>query len=280
MTHSFTTEDLQKLYIPPKNSSKGDNGQVTIIGGSSLFHGAPLFALTTASRIVDMVFFATPELSVGEVATNIKSKLFSFIWVPWQETEDYVKKSDAILIGPGFMRFRREKDSLRKDINDNVSRRSAEITKKFLQKFTHKKWVIDSGSLQVIDPTWIPKNAILTPNKKEFRMMFGNSDPQKVVDTYNCVLVFKGVETVIYSPDRKIITKGGNAGLTKGGSGDVEAGLKVSFLAKNEPFFLAATASFVVKKAADELFEKVGTNYNSDDLASKIPETLGRLLSY
>ena len=103
--------DLNKLYKPSVNSSKGENGQVTIIGGSKLFHGAPLFALTTASRIVDMVFFASPEPSIGEVANKIKSKLFSFIWIPWEETEEYIKKSDAVLIGPGFMRFDSEKEA-------------------------------------------------------------------------------------------------------------------------------------------------------------------------
>ena len=70
----FKRDDLKKLYKPANDSSGEENGQVTIIGGSELFHGAPLFCLTTASRIVDMVFFTSPEKSVGEVANKIKSK--------------------------------------------------------------------------------------------------------------------------------------------------------------------------------------------------------------
>ncbi len=52
----FKEEELKKLANPHKNSSKEDNGQVVIIGGSRLFHGAPTLSLKVASRIVDMVF--------------------------------------------------------------------------------------------------------------------------------------------------------------------------------------------------------------------------------
>lgn len=58
--------------------------QTTIISGSRLFHGAPLLALKVASRLNRMVFFSSPEPSLGEVAAKIKSRLFSFIWVPFE----------------------------------------------------------------------------------------------------------------------------------------------------------------------------------------------------
>src|SRR3990167_5170785 len=123
----FDKSDLIKLYKPHPESSGEDNVQVTIVGGSSLFHGAPLLSLTTASRIVDMVFFASPEPSVGKIAQELKSKLLSFIWVPWEEVEEYIKKSDAVLIGPGFMSFRGEKD-----------REIVEETKKITQELLAK----------------------------------------------------------------------------------------------------------------------------------------------
>ena len=56
-----------------------------------------------------------------------------------------------------------------------------------------------------------------------------------------------------------------------------KAGLTVALLAKNEPFLAAASASYIAKAAADELYKKVGVNYNADDLADKIPEVLSRL---
>lgn len=276
MTDVFRKDFLKDLYKPPYNSNGEDNGQVTIIGGSKLFHGAPILSLTTASRVVDMVFFASPEESVGRVAEGVKSRLSSFIWVPWSDAEAYIEKSDAVLIGPGFMRFNSEKDRPGGDSLDKEGEETKEITEKFLKKFLGKRWVIDAGSLQTMETSWIPKNAILTPNKKEFEILFGNLTPEEAARKFNCIIVLKGPITLVCSPEKCIEVKGGNPGLTKGGTGDVQAGLTVALLAKNDPFLAACAASYVVKMAADELFKKVGTFYNSDDLAKKVTEVLAR----
>src|SRR3989344_336830 len=150
----FDIEDLKKLYRPAKDSYGEDNGQVTIIGGSRLFYGAPILSLKVSSRIVDMVFFASPEPSVGRVSEQIKSKLLSFIWVPWDDVEAYIQKSDSLLIGPGFMRFGSEitPPEERGHENHTEGKITRELTKRLLSKFPDKKWVIDAGSLQVMDP--------------------------------------------------------------------------------------------------------------------------------
>ncbi|OGM19503.1 NAD(P)H-hydrate dehydratase [Candidatus Woesebacteria bacterium RIFCSPHIGHO2_01_FULL_37_10] len=296
----FDKSELKKLYKPAVKSSGEDNGQITIIGGSDLFHGAPILALKTASRIVDMVFFASPGPSVGAIAENAKSKLLSFIWVPWDEVEAYIAKSDAILIGPGFKRFKSEHmpHGVRLHVCDEECKKTREITRRLLFKFKTKRWVIDAGSLQSMDAGWIPENAIITPNKKEFQLLFGsrlqvaNSMHNNSLSTnymlqatsemakrYKCIIVLKGPETIVCSPTDCVLVKGGNPGMTKGGTGDVLAGLTLALLAKNDSFLAAASASYVIKAAADDLYNKVGVNYNADDLADKIPETLAKHLA-
>lgn len=274
MEKEFKVESLKRLYKPKRDSSGEDNGQVTIIGGSDLFHGAPLLSLKAASRLVDMVFFATPEKSVGHVAENLKSKLLSFIWVPWEDTEDYVEKSDAVLIGPGFMRFRNEKvpHGQRHHVCDDACQLSRSITEQFLTKFDKQKWVIDAGSLQTMDPKWIPEGSIITPNKKEFKVLFGDMKPEEASEKYKCVVVLKGPITKVYWKNEVVKVGNGNPGLTKGGTGDILAGLSVALLAKNEAFLAAQAASYLTKAAGDTLFEKVGISYNADDLTDKIPE--------
>jgi len=272
----FAENELAKLYKPKQNSVKQDNGQVTIIGGSRLFHGALILSLKTAARVVDMVFFASPEPSVGRVAEKLKSQLSSFIWVPWEKVEEYIKKSDAVLVGPGFLRYHQSQNSQ----CDEACQQTREITEGFLKKFPDKHWAIDAGSLQTMNPDFIPQNAILTPNRKEFERLFGLPMDQKnllqMAEKHRCIIVGKGVETVVVSPQESVSVRGGNAGLTKGGTGDVLAGLTVALAAKNPPFLAACAASLIVKKAAEELFKKVGFAYNADDLAEKIPEVLGK----
>jgi NAD(P)H-hydrate epimerase len=105
-------------------------------------------------------------------------------------------------------------------------------------------------------------------------MLFGSLEISKVAKKFDCTIVLKGVTTLVCSPQRCMRVEGGNAGLTKGGTGDVQAGLTVALLAKNDPFLAACAASYIVKKSADNLFEKVGVYYNADDLALSIPGIL------
>ncbi len=271
----FDPSEIKKLFKPDGLSK---NGQITIIGGSTLFHGAPLFSLTTASRIIDMVFFSSPEPYISDIANKLKSELFSFIWVPWDEIDDYVVKSDAILIGPGLMRYRTERnENTRPEADDEASDFTKRITKDLLQKFPDKKWVIDAGSLQVLEKEWIPKESILTPNSREYTRLFGNADPLEISNLYNCTVVLKGVQDQICSEGSCILVGGGNAGLSKGGTGDTLAGLVTALYSKNPAALSASVASYVVKKAGDELYKKVRTNFNADDLARKVPEVLGDL---
>jgi len=279
--HRFSKNDLKKLYVPPVNSKGEDNGQVTIIGGSTLFHGAPLFGVKIASRIVDMVFFGTPEQSVGKVAEQMKSELLSFIWAPWEDIDEYIQKSEAILVGPGFLRFKSERvpHGDRMHVCDEACQLTRQITKHVLTEHPEKRWVIDAGSLQTMVPQWIPPQAILTPNPKEYSLLFADIDIEDAAKEFNCIIVRKGPTTIVCSKDQKVEVEGGNAGLTKGGTGDVQAGLTAALLAKNDPFLAACAAAFITKAAADELYKKVGVNYNADDLCDEIPYVLSQLTS-
>ena len=270
--NKFNEELLKNLFRP---EGKSKNGQITIIGGSTLFHGAPLLALMTASRIVDMTFFSSPEPSLGEIANDLKSKLFSFIWVPWEEVDDYVEKSDVALIGPGFMRYRTEKnENINPEGSDAASEFTREVTYRMLDKFPDKKWVIDAGALQVITKDRIPKNAILTPNTKEYKSLFGDMEIVTASKVYDCTIVLKDITDTVCSKGESVVVDGGNAGMAKGGTGDTMAGLVASLFAKNDPFLAATAASFINKKAADELFKIQGPFFNAEDLANTIPKVL------
>lgn len=270
----FLKQDLKKLWLPNSNSKGEDNGQITIVGGSELFSGAPIFSLVAASRLVDMVFLATPQQD-KEIADNVAlfSKLRSVIWVPREDLDSYIEKSDAILIGPGLMRYHGENtksEILNPKVYDHAGTDTRMITKYLLHKFPDKKWVIDGGSLQVMDPSWIPQNSIITPNSHEFELLFAGMTVEEAAKKYSCTIVLKGPTTIVTNGQNTYEVTGGNAGLTKGGTGDTLAGITVGLLAKNEPILAAAAASFIIKKTAEHLAEKVGLNFNADDVAENV----------
>ena len=52
---------LNSLYVRPKESHKGQNGTLLIIGGSKQYHGAPMFSILAARRFVDLLYFYPGE---------------------------------------------------------------------------------------------------------------------------------------------------------------------------------------------------------------------------
>jgi hydroxyethylthiazole kinase-like uncharacterized protein yjeF len=284
----FDQETLKELWRPDSNGSKFAGGQVSIVGGSKLFHGAPLMSLKAASRVVDMVYFSSCD-DDKNVAEIIKSNLSSFIWIDRNDLDIYIAKSDAVLIGPGMMRYARE-DNHNGAVCDDAGMETRRLSLALFEKFPLKKWVVDGGSLQVITPDLIPKGSVITPNRNEFMMLFGKefdskniSSSQEVIEEmarkYQLVIAAKGVEGLVTDGSETFLIKGGNVGLIKGGTGDVMAGLTVALLAKNRPVLAAAAAIYVVKQAADELFAQRDLMYSSDDLANTVPTTYGRLLN-
>lgn len=281
---TFNPEELKKLFKPDPNSHKGENGKVMIIGGSKLFHAASLWSLEIASKIVDMVFYSSVDEN-NQIIKEAKEQFRNGIIVPRTKIDDYIKEADCVLIGPGLPRKSGEEEG------DSDSK---ELTDKLLKKYQNKKWVIDGGSLQTMNLDLIPKHAILTPHSKEFELLklkiknenlktkIQNSKPEEQVrlfaEQFSCVVVLKGPIDIISNGDKTVQIEGGNAGMTKGGTGDVLAGLTAAFNCKNPPFLSAVAGSYINKKAGDELFEEVGYYFNSSDLVAMIPRVLKVLI--
>ncbi len=349
-----TRTDLQKLYVPHVGSHKGQNGRLLIIGGSHLFHAASLWALTVASRIVDLVHYASvPENN--QIVQKAKEEFRSGIVIHRDQVEEYIEEDDCILIGPGMTR----------DIE------TKELTDRLLKKYPQKQWVIDAGALQMMDVSLIPKNAILTPHHGEFFYVFGkelsesglaatrvvneNLDPsivvirgdknfldplltspplasgstpqshlsaasvsefgkrsakilsplidepesgrnfihsprpawsleesgemvKYVVKKHNCIVFLKGEIDIACSPTEMRVISGGNVGMTKGGTGDVLAGLIAALACKSDPFLATIAGSFINKAAGNELYKTVGPYFNATDLAHEIPRTMKRVI--
>lgn len=248
-------EIIKALYRPKPESHKGQNGKVLIVGGSHLFHAASLWALEVASRVVDMVFYS----SVPENNELVKKEFRNGIVVPREKVGDYINEADAVLIGPGLERTEETKD----------------LTEELFKKYPDKKWVADAGSLQMVESQLLPKNCIITPHHQEFQKLFGvqgdENTAQEMAKKYNLVILLKGREDIVCDAGKCVKVVGGNSGMTKGGTGDVLAGLVTAFYAKNNAFESAFGASFLNKLAGDRLFEKQNFMFNASDLACEIP---------
>ena len=271
--NKVTEADIKgKLYVPPADSHKGQNGKLLLIGGSKLFHAASLWALNISSRIVDMVYYSSVADN-NDIVQAAKKEFHDGIVIRRDQIDDYIQEADCILIGPGLPR----EEGIEEGDDDTY-----ELTSRLLQKYASKKWVIDGGSLQVIDPEIIPHTAIVTPHHGEFQKLFGiDNRPdhvQRMAKGYGIVVVAKGQQDIVCSPEECRVVEGGNSGMTKGGTGDVLAGLIAALYCKNDQFLSAIAGSYINKKAGEKLFELVGYTFNATDLVEEIPLVMKELL--
>ncbi len=147
-------------------------------------------------------------------------------------------------------------------------------TKKALEallKKVKKPLVLDADALNIIAENnslldLLPENSIITPHPKEFERLFGKTDStlkqvelaRKKAKDHKIVIVLKGHNTAILTPDGNCyynIT--GNAGMAKGGSGDVLTGIITGLLTQGYTSERAAKLGvFIHGKAGDYASEK------------------------
>lgn len=272
MTSQLTiTQYLSQIKLPDPHSHKGQNGKVLIIGGSELFHAASRWCLEAASVLVDMVFYSSVP-SNNELIQEAKGEFWNGIVVPRGELESYVAEADVVVIGPGMER----------------TDETAQVTNGLLKKYPEKKWVLDAGALQMVDPTLLGAGMILTPHSGEFERIEGllkkqlEQEGKKLIDWLTgrgVTVLLKGPTDYIYSGKDVVEVSGGNAGMTKGGTGDVLAGLVAGLYAKHDAMTAAVAASFTNKTAGEDLWHSVGPFFNATDLAGQVPKTLWRLVN-
>ena len=292
----FEAIDIESLWRSQAGSHKGQNGRVLVIGGSKLFHASIFWAADVSSRLVDLVHFTSPAMENNDlVRVKAKEKLWSGIVVPWEKVEEYVGEDDCVLIGPGMSRSEGLMEG---------ERPTGEVVNGLLAKFPDRRWVVDGGALQEGDPKWLNASHIITPHKGEWERLIEKMQNEKVKmqndslksknyedleeladlvarvsrELRGVTILVKGVVDVVARGDETVVVEGGNEGMTKGGTGDVLAGLTAAFYAKNGGLLAAAAAAFVNKKAGESLYERVGPNFNAGDLVAEVPRVLKELL--
>ncbi|NCB09289.1 MAG: hypothetical protein EOM73_14130, partial [Bacteroidia bacterium] len=143
-----------------------------------------------------------------------------------------------------------------------------------------KKFVLDAGALQMLDLDYLPNNCILTPHRLEMELLEKKAETKKSRQQLETVVLIKKgrVDEVWQNNHCQTKISGGNAGLTKGGSGDALAGLIAGLFCYNEPLIAAEYGSKVLKQAGDDLFKNRGPFFTTTQLVKQIPETLWRII--
>lgn len=248
---------LKKLTRPEPMSHKGHNGRLLVIAGSDKYHGALNMTVQTAARIVDMVYVHSVEQNLKMIRT-LKSEIATFISVSPENLWQTVELVDAIVIGPGLAE------------NDNT----ISVKRKLLQEFSDKKTIIDATAMWHLDPELLHPNCILTPHSREFENVFKTKASPEAVQAmakkYNCTIVLTGTHDYISNGKDLWENKTGNVGMTKGGTGDVLAGMICAFATTNDCLTATLAGTFLNGYAGDRLYDRVGTFFSAEDLIEEV----------
>jgi len=221
--------EVKVLNKPAPGSHKGQNGKILIIGGSERYHGAVLLSAQIASRIVDLVYVSSVEFN-NKLLEKLKPKMAEFIAMPRDEIEKFITEADVVLMGPGL----------------GLGEETEKMVNNLLRKYPKKRFVLDADALSVVDEKNLHGNVVVTPHSAEFRALFGISpgkeNTKKAAGRFGGAVLLKGETDYVSDGDEIKVNKVGNAGMTKGGTGDVLAGL-VAGLAANNSIYLSAAAA-------------------------------------
>jgi NAD(P)H-hydrate epimerase len=281
---------VKKLERKP-DSHKGQNGIVLVVGGSKTYVGAPALAGLAALRAgCDLSIIAAPEktswaisrLSPDLITVKLKGEYLNKKNL--KQIIPLIKKADAILIGPG----------------SGVSKETGPLFGEIIDesKRLKKKLVIDADCLKQVRLGQL-SDTIITPHHKELDLILRNSGEKRLADRIlkksdikdkarllqanlgrffkrNNVMLLKGRVDAMITSNKIILMRGGNPGMTVGGTGDVLAGLCASYLAQTQDLALsAALASRNNKSIGDALLKK--SNFGFGFIASDLLREIKRL---
>jgi ADP-dependent NAD(P)H-hydrate dehydratase len=275
------TPDFIKNHVTPRhqNSKKGDNGIVLVVGGSSLYHGAPLLASLSALRAgADLVYTAVPKIIVNA----IRSYTPNVIALPMMDSSLTVgsanrlikslpKKPHTAAIGMGMAISKTEAlNSLIKKLRENGT-----------------KLVLDASALvpEVLSEI-TESDTIITPHPGEFKRIFnedvGSSEKEiisivsKMAIKHKIGIILKGWLNVIADASGKVAAiRRPSPAMNVGGTGDVLAGLAAAIYSRtNSSFDASALAVYFNGVAATIAAEKVGLHMMATDLIESIPNAM------
>ena len=276
VTKTLQTSTIKK-FIPARmaNSRKGDNGTVLVVGGSYIYHGAPVLSSIAALRCgTDLVYTAVPKINV-QATRAISPNLIVIPLVDQKLTRGSVRKLlgvipknlDSATIGMGLAVA--DKEALKiliKSLIDSDVRVSLDA----------------SALVKEILPLLPNKNAVVTPHVGEFTRLFGESPPIEMKKRISLVerhakknsvtILLKGPIDIISDGKTTYLNPKKIPSMTVGGTGDVLSGLVAGILSKNRNSLQSASAAAYINSLAGKLVQKkYGLHITSADLLDAIP---------
>lgn len=252
--------ELARCIYTPRNrfAHKGTFGHALLLGGSYGKIGAMLMASRACLRSgAGLTTVCIPACGYGVLQTGAPEAMVITDPDPYyiSSLPSQLEKYTVIGVGPGLGTEEKTQKALSQ-----------------LMASAPESLVIDADGLNCLanNPSLLsqlPHHSILTPHPKEFERLFGPcaNDFERMerarskAKELQVVIVLKSHHTLIVTPSGQLyFNTTGNAGLAKGGSGDVLAGIITALVAQGyQPLHAALLGVYLHGAAADSAVKAV-----------------------
>jgi len=257
-----------KLPTRKSGSHKGQNGNVLIIGGNEVFHGAPILAALGAEKSgADLIFLILPK----QHASSAKNTSLNFIIQTFEK--DYFSKKDidivsissynpdVLLIGNGLGKQKETQNALLQLLIE-----------------TDIPVVLDADAL-IPEILKIKRNSewIITPHEGEFQRLFEleatKANIQEMAQEHNMSILKKGAMDIIADQSGNVVENdNGVSQMSVGGTGDALAGIVAGFWAQGFSSLEACeSAAFLWGRCGEEL-TKTKYSFSARDMLEMFSE--------
>ncbi len=274
--------DLMVHYpVPKRQSHKGENGRLLVIGGGP-FSGAPALSALAALRSgTDLVSIATPKQTAKIIATyspNIILKPLPSVNMITKDDinpiKEFISTVDAVVLGPGLGSSYDTADAVRSLIPYIVQQ--------------NIPLVVDADALRALGQQRDciqETNTIITPHAGEFTDFTGTKLPNDLSQRADIVsqwanklgicIFLKGSVDILSDGEMTKLNDVHNPAMTVGGTGDVLAGIIGGFLSKKtDPMNAMRMAAFLNGEAGNLVFQKKSYGLLATDIIEQIPSVL------
>ena len=245
---------LRRIEMPPRlpkrpvDSNKGMYGHVLVIGGSrgmagaaalvgasALRSGAGLVRIASAVEVQPTVSQFEPSYMTWPLPQDVEGKIG--FPAARDQLERLCESATVLAVGPGLGQSD-EIHALVQWVVDSIDQPT----------------VLDADALNVLagrfDVSRSKRPLIITPHPGEFGRLIRKPTAEVQADrealaaefarSHGVVVVLKGTGTIVTDGERVYVNTSGNAGMAKGGAGDVLTGVTAAMLAQHLPAFEAA----------------------------------------
>jgi len=263
-----------------ETAHKGDFGRLLIIGGSTVYAGAPVLASLAAMRSgVDLVYLASPKKNAYEITSispdliTVKLESDNLSPADLETLKPFIALADVVAMGPGL----------------GLSPKTQEFVKVCIEavEAAGKPLVLDADGLKAFAKfkRALKVPLVLTPHGGEYAILTDKALPeqideqilavQKIAKQLNATILLKGKVDLICDSNRVKLNFTGNAGMTVGGTGDVLVGIVSGLMAMHaDPFEAAVCGAFVNGAAGDFVVSDFGYHMVATDVIEWIPKVL------